>query len=152
MEEMINSRPQGVGGPFGTAVEPDRVRVPAALRDELLEAGFRPRDTGDGMAWNRRDGDGTHVMIFADRRPSAGSADIGLPSADPSEVGLSGSPDAAEWTAGRYGDAGGFIEVTGLTLRAALDAVAVLPMPVRVDGSLAEAIYPSLDEAMSDLA
>ncbi|MBP2295303.1 hypothetical protein J2851_005108 [Azospirillum rugosum] len=133
MEEMISSRPHGAGGPYGTDVEPARVKVPQALRDELLEAGFRPRDTGDGMAWNRRDGDGTHVMI------SANGA-------------LSGDPDRGEWTAGRYGDKGGFIEVTGLTLQAALDAVAILPRPVRVDGSLAEAIYPSLEEAMSDFA
>ena len=133
MEEMISSRPHGAGGPYGTDVEPARVTVPQALRDALLEAGFRPRDTGDGMAWNRRDGDGTHVMISADG-------------------GLSGDPDRGEWTAGRYGDAGGFIEVTGLTLQAALDAVAILPRPVRVDGSLAEAIYPSVEEAMSDFA
>lgn len=133
MEDTISSRPHGAGGPVGTEIDPATVDVSAALRDRFLETGFRPRDIGDGMAWNRRGNDGTHVMISANGR-------------------LSGDPDRADWTAGRYGDAGGFVEVTGLTLQAALDAVAILPTPVRVDGSLAEAIYPTLDEAMSDFA
>ena len=138
MEETISSAPHGAGGPVGTEVDPTALDIPAPLRDRLLAAGFRPRDIGDGLAWNRRGGDDTHVMVSCNAERSGGA--------------LSGDPSRADWTAGRYGDAGGFVEVTGLTLDEALDAVAVLPKPVRVDGSLAEASYPSLDEAMSDFA
>ncbi|NUB07610.1 hypothetical protein FW320_15690 [Azospirillum sp. Vi22] len=137
MEQAIGQEPQAAGGPVGTEIDPKAVVVSRAVRDLLQPHGFRPRDIGSGvgggMAWNRRGGDDTHEMITCNGR-------------------LSGDPDRAEWTAGRYGNRGGFVEVTGLTLRGALDAVAVLPRPVRVDGSLAEGIYPSLDDALDDIA
>ncbi len=134
MEEAVSKGHNAAGGPVGETIDPATVKVRPRLRAAMAEAGFQPRDTGNGcMAWNQRAGDDTHVMIACGR-------------------GLDGDPERTEWTAGRYGDAGGFVEVTGLTLAEALEAVAILPAPVRVDGSLAEGMYPSLDEAMSDLA
>ncbi|WP_448202523.1 hypothetical protein [Azospirillum sp. sgz302134] len=134
MEEAISKRPHGAGGPVGQEVDPAPLGVPATVRETLLAEGFHPRDIGGGVVgWNRRWNDGTHVMV------SCASGSV----CDPARP---------EWTAGRYGDAGGFVEVNGLTLREALDAVAILPTPRRVDGSLAEGIYPSLEEAMSDFA
>lgn len=134
MEEVITNGFGAAGGPVGDTVKvaPSAIRRP--VREAVRPAGFQPRDIGGGdAAWNRRAGDDTHVMVTCDGR-------------------LDGDPTRPEWTAGRYGDAGGFVEVTGLTLPEALDAVTILPTPRRVDGSLAEGTYPSLDEAMSDLA
>ncbi|MDQ2101552.1 hypothetical protein [Azospirillum isscasi] len=134
MEQAIGREPQAAGGPVGMEIDVQAVAVSRAVRDLVQPQGFRPRDIGGGgMAWNRRGGDDTHEMITCNGR-------------------LNGDPDRAEWTAGRYGDRGGFVEVTGLTLRGALDALAVLPRPVRVDGSLAEGIYPSLEDALDDIA
>ena len=133
MEQAIGLEPQAAGGPIGTEIDPKTVVVSRAVRALVQPRGFRPRDIGGGMAWNRRGGDDTHEMITCDGR-------------------LSGDPERPEWTAGRYSDGGGFLEITGLTLRGALDAVAVLPRPVRVDGSLVEGIYPSLEDALDDIA
>ena len=110
----------------------DRVRPP--VRRVMEGAGFKPLDTGDGcLAWCRRLNDMTHVMVSANNT-------------------LDGDPAAADWIAGRYGDRGGFVEVNGLTLDGALEAAEVLRPPVRVDGSLVEALYPSLQDAMDDLS
>lgn len=109
-------------------------QVRPAVRGALEGAGFHALDIGDGcLAWCRSLHDETHVLVSANNA-------------------LDADPEAAEWIAGRYSDTGGFIEVNGLTLPQALDAAAVLPVPVRADGSLVEALYPSLEQAMDDFA
>ena len=146
MEDTISNDDGAPGGPLGVQIDPTTVDARPAVREAVQAAGLRPRDIGRGrMAWSRHENDttqvtdgthiadSTHVMVSCNGR-------------------LDGDPERAEWTAGRYGDAGGFVEVAGLTLREALEAVELLPKPLRVDGSQAEAVYPSLDEAMSDFA
>ena len=108
--------------------------VRPAVREAMADAAFEALDTGDGcLAWCRRSDDQTHALISANNE-------------------LDGDPHASEWIAGRYGDAGGFVEVSGLTLAQAIEATAQLPAPVRANGSLIEALYPSLEQAMDDLA
>ncbi|NYZ11758.1 hypothetical protein HL658_04290 [Azospirillum sp. RWY-5-1] len=133
MEELT-----GLGPATGHAAAPpsaatlDRVRPP--VRRAMEGAGFKAMDTGDGcLAWFRRLNDMTHVMVSANNT-------------------LDGDPAAADWIAGRYGDRGGFVEVNGLTLAGALEAAEILRPPARVDGSLVEALYPSLQDAMDDLS
>ncbi|PWC34100.1 hypothetical protein [Azospirillum sp. TSO35-2] len=112
-----------------------RPTVPAraAVRDPLTQAGFRPIDLGDGChAWYRRADDRTHVLI------SHNSA-------------LDGDPTVKDWIVGQYGEHGGFVEVGGLSLARALEGAETLPSPVRADGSLVEALYPSLQQALDDL-
>jgi hypothetical protein len=133
MEELTNLSPNA-GHPAATppAATVDRVRP--AVREALEGAGFQPLDTGDGcLAWCRPLNDGTHVMVSANNT-------------------LDGDPSAVDWIAGRYGDHGGFVEVNGLTLDGALEAADVLRPPFRVDGSVLEALYPSLEDAMDDLS
>ncbi|WP_211112519.1 hypothetical protein [Azospirillum sp. SYSU D00513] len=108
--------------------------VRAAVRMVAVAEGFTPIDTGDGyLAWSKDIGQRTHVMFTCNGK-------------------LDGDPEAAEWVAGRYGEKGGFVEVNGLTLDKAIEAVKILPIPMRNDGSVAESIYPSLEQAMSDLS
>lgn len=112
----------------------DAVEVRPAVREALAEAGFAAVDTGDGcLAWCRSTNDGTHTLISCNNS-------------------LDGDPASADWIAGRYNDDGGFVEVNGLALAGALDAADLLPAPVRVDGSVVEALYPSLQQALDDLA
>lgn len=133
MEELTNLSPNTahtVASPAPGVLE----HVRPAVRDTLRSAGFQPLDTGDGcLAWYRRLNDMTHVMVSANNT-------------------LDGDPATADWIAGRYGDRGGFVEVNGLTLDGALEAAEVLRPPLRVDGSLVEALYPSLEDAMDDLS
>ncbi|AWK89905.1 hypothetical protein [Azospirillum thermophilum] len=118
----------GTGRPAADGIRP-------AVRIVMAEAGFRPIDTGNGRpAWFRRAGDGTHHALIS------------------FNGGLDGDPQAAGWVAGVYGERGGIIEVAGITLARAIDAADQLPSPVRADGSLIEALYPSLDQAMDDLS
>ncbi|PWC35320.1 hypothetical protein TSO221_30030 [Azospirillum sp. TSO22-1] len=104
------------------------------VRAALADAAFTPLDTGDGcLAWCRASDDDTHVMISANND-------------------LDGDPQAPDWILGCYGDSGGFVEVSGLTLEAAIEGAALLRAPLRADGSLVEAIYPTLEQALDDLA
>ena len=133
MEELTGLAPTaGCAAAPPPAAALDRVRP--AVRRPLENAGFKPLDIGDGcLAWYRRLNDMTHVMVSANNT-------------------LDGDPATADWIAGRYGDRGGFVEVNGLTLDGALEAAEVLRPPVRVDGSLVEALYPSLEDALDDLS
>jgi hypothetical protein len=65
---------------------------------------------------------------------------------------LDGDPQAPDWILGCYGDSGGFVEVSGLTLERAIEGAAQLRAPVRADGSVVEALYPTLEQALDDLA
>lgn len=115
------------GGALLDAVRP-------AVRDTLMRAQFRPMDVGDGgHAWYRRAGDGSHHALVSHNNA------------------LDGNPDTPDWIVGQYGDRGGFIEVGGLSLARALEGADMLPSPVRDDGSLVEAMYPSLQQALDDL-
>jgi hypothetical protein len=123
----------GTGG-HAHPIADDAVEARPAVREALAGAGFTAVDTGDGcLAWCRAGSDGTHAMISCNNS-------------------LDGEPEGADWIAGRYGDEGGFVEVNGLTMAGALDAAALLPAPLRVDGSVVEALYPSLQQALDDLA
>ncbi|HEY0833378.1 MAG TPA: hypothetical protein VGE72_05655 [Azospirillum sp.] len=123
----------GTGG-HAQPIAPDAVAVRPAVREALAEAGFAAVDTGDGcLAWLRASNDDTHALISCNNS-------------------LDGDPAGTDWIAGRYGDHGGFVEVNGLDLAGALDAAALLPAPVRPDGSVVEALYPSLQQALDDLA
>lgn len=105
----------------------------ASVRTPLTRAGFRPMDLGDGCrAWYRRSDDGSHALV------SHNSA-------------LDGDPAVKDWIVGQYGERGGFVEVGGLSLARALEGADTLPSPVRADGSLVEALYPSLQQALDDL-
>ncbi|MBP2297655.1 hypothetical protein [Azospirillum picis] len=105
----------------------------AAVRDLLATAGFRPMELGGGgEAWYRWSDDGTHALI------SHNGA-------------LYGDPEVKDWIVGQYGERGGFVEVGGLSLSRALEGADTLPSPVRPDGSLVEALYPSLQQALDDL-
>ncbi|WP_109122245.1 hypothetical protein [Azospirillum sp. TSO22-1] len=125
--------------PIGTAerahpVDADALDVRPEVRAALADAAFTPLDTGDGcLAWCRASDDDTHVMISANND-------------------LDGDPQAPDWILGCYGDSGGFVEVSGLTLEAAIEGAALLRAPLRADGSLVEAIYPTLEQALDDLA
>lgn len=115
-------------------VDAQALGVRPAVRDALEGAAFKALDTGDGcLAWFRASDDGTHAMISANNE-------------------LDGDPQVQDWIVGSYGDAGGFVEVSGLTLAQAIEAAALLRAPVRADGSLVEALYPSVEQAMDDLA
>lgn len=117
-----------------TPLDPMSLSVRPDVRKALTAVGFKALDTGEGcLAWSKRSGLNTHVMISANNC-------------------LDADPHAPEWIAGRYGERGGFVEVAGLTLQQAMEAAAVLRPPVRADGSVVEALYPSLDQAMDDLA
>jgi hypothetical protein len=108
--------------------------VRAAVRMAALAEGFTPIDAGNGyLAWAKNGGRRTHVMFTCNGA-------------------LDGDPDAAEWVAGRYGEKGGFLEVSGLTFAKAIEATKILPVPLNNDGSLAESVYPSLEQAMSDMS
>ncbi|HYD69139.1 hypothetical protein [Azospirillum sp.] len=123
----------GNGG-HAEPIPDDAVEARPAVREAMAKAGFAAVDTGDGcLAWCRSTNDGTHTMISCNNS-------------------LDGDPASADWIAGRYGDEGGFVEVNGLGLAGALDAADLLPAPVRVDGSVVEALYPSLQQALDDLA
>ena len=125
--------------PIGTGehahpVDAQALGVRPAVREALEDAAFEALDTGDGcLAWCRASDHETHVMISANNE-------------------LDGDPQAQDWIVGCYGDAGGFVEVSGLTLVQAIDAAALLRAPVRADGSVVEALYPSVEQAMDDLA
>jgi len=115
-------------------VDAQALGVRPEVRDALANASFKALDTGDGcLAWCRGSDDETHVMISANNE-------------------LDGDPRAAEWIVGCYGDAGGFVEVSGLTLEQAIEGAALLRAPVRADGSVIEALYPTLEQALDDLA
>ncbi|MBP2228860.1 hypothetical protein [Azospirillum agricola] len=106
----------------------------AEVRERMAGAGFRPLDLGDGAhAWYRRAGDGGGHALVSHHN------------------GLDGDPEAPDWIVGQYGERGGYIEVGGLTLSRALVGADTLPVPVRADGSLVEALYPSLQQALDDL-
>lgn len=61
---------------------------------------------------------------------------------------LDGDPEAAEWSVGRYHDDGGWINLNQLfTLREAIEVAAKLPAPRRVDGSMIEMVFDTLDDA-----
>jgi hypothetical protein len=114
-----------------TGLRTDKVR--ATVRDPLTTAGFRPMDLGDGChAWYRRSDDGNHALISHNNA-------------------LDGDPAVRDWIVGQYGERGGFVEVGGLPLSRALEGADVLPSPVRPDGSVVEALYPSLQQALDDL-
>lgn len=114
-----------------TGLRPDTVR--ATVREPLTAAGFRPMDLGDGChAWYRRSDDGNHALISHNNA-------------------LDGDPAVRDWIVGQYGERGGFVEVGGLPLSRALEGADVLPSPVRPDGSVVEALYPSLQQALDDL-
>lgn len=103
------------------------------IRDRLTSAGFRPMDVGGGChAWYRRADDGSHALVSYNN-------------------GLDGDPATPDWIVGQYGERGGYIEVGGLSLSRALVGADTLPTPVRSDGSLVEAMYPSLQQALDDL-
>ena len=125
--------------PIGTGerahpVDAQALGVRPEVRVALATAAFTPLDTGDGcLAWCRASDDETHVMISANND-------------------LDGDPQAPAWILGCYGDAGGFVEVSGLTLARAIEGAALLRPPVRADGSLVEALYPSLEQALDDQA
>lgn len=112
----------------GGAFPPVRPEV----RERLTEAGFRPLDLGDGYAWYRRADDGGHALLSFNNS-------------------LDGDPAVPDWIVGQYGERGGHIEVGGLSLTRALVGADTLPVPVRSDGSLVEALYPSLQQALDDL-
>lgn len=123
----------GTGEP-AHPVDAQALGVRPEVREALEGAAFEALDTGDGcLAWCRASDDETHVMISANNE-------------------LDGDPRAADWIVGRYGDSGGFVEVSGLTLEQAIDGAALLRAPVRADGSLIEALYPTLEQALDDLA
>ncbi|BAI76099.1 hypothetical protein AZL_d02730 (plasmid) [Azospirillum sp. B510] len=108
-------------------------RARASARDALTAAGFTPMDLGGGChAWYRRSDDGTHALISHNNA-------------------LEGDPAARDWIIGQYGERGGFVEVGGLPLSRALEGADLLPSPLRPDGSLVEALYPSLQQALDDL-
>ena len=115
-------------------VDAQALGVRDAVRSALAGASFEALDTGDGcLAWCRPSDHDTHVMISANNE-------------------LDGDPQATDWIVGCYGDAGGFVEVSGLTLEQAIEGAALLRAPVRADGSVVEALYPSLEQALDDLA
>lgn len=129
MSELADDLDQWTGTRPG--VRADRVRP--AVRQAMTAAGFAPMDLGDGShAWYRRADDGTHAMISHNNA-------------------LDGDPALKDWIVGQYGERGGFVEVGGLPLARALEGADVLPSPVRTDGSLVEALYPSLQQALDDL-
>ncbi len=114
-----------------TGLGTDRVR--AAVREPLGAAGFKPMHLGDGChAWYRRADDGSHALISHNNA-------------------LDGDPAVKDWIVGQYGELGGFVEVGGLPLSRALEGADTLPSPMRPDGSLVEALYPSLQQALDDL-
>lgn len=114
-----------------TGLRTDRVRM--TVWESLTAAGFKPMDLGDGChAWYRRSDDGTHALISHNNA-------------------LDGDPAVRDWIVGQYGERGGFVEVGGLPLSRALEGADVLPSPVRPDGSVVEALYPSLQQALDDL-
>lgn len=114
-----------------TGLGTDRVR--ATVRESLGAAGFKPMDLGDGChAWYRRADDGSHALISHNNA-------------------LDGDPAVKDWIVGQYGERGGFVEVGGLPLSRALEGADTLPSPMRPDGSLVEALYPSLQQALDDL-
>ncbi|CAO3434712.1 hypothetical protein [Azospirillum doebereinerae] len=103
------------------------------IRETMTEAGFRPMDVGEGhLAWYRRAEDGGHALVSHNS-------------------GLDGDPATPDWIVGQYGERGGYVEVGGLSLSRALVGADTLPVPVRPDGSLVEALYPSLQQALDDL-
>ena len=115
------------GSPGTGSVRPE-------VRRLLTGARFRPMDVGHGgHAWYRRAGDGSHHALVSHNNA------------------LDGDPNTQDWIVGQYGDRGGFIEVGGLSLARALEGADTLPSPVRSDGSLVEALYPSLQQALDDL-
>ncbi|MBK1838218.1 hypothetical protein JHL17_12410 [Azospirillum sp. YIM B02556] len=119
------------GAGLRTGPRTDGVRM--AVRTAMAGAGFTPMDLGDGCrAWYRRSDDGTHALISHNNA-------------------LDGDPAVKDWIVGQYGERGGFVEVGGLPLSRALEGADVLPSPVRPDGSLVEALYPSLQQALDDL-
>ncbi|WP_448191652.1 hypothetical protein [Azospirillum sp. sgz301742] len=121
-------------GEHAHPVDAQALGVRPAVREALTDAAFKALDTGDGcMAWFRASDHEAHVMISANNE-------------------LDGDPQAKDWIVGCYGDAGGFVEVSGLTLAQAIEAAGLLRAPVRADGSLVEALYPSVEQAMDDLA
>lgn len=121
-------------GEHAHPVDAKALGVRPAVLDALTDAAYEALDTGDGcLAWCRSSDDETHVMISANNE-------------------LDGNPEALDWIVGCYGDAGGFVEVSGLTLAQAIEAATLLRAPVRADGSLVEALYPSVEQAMDDLA
>lgn len=62
---------------------------------------------------------------------------------------LDGDPEAAEWAVGRYHDDGGWVNLNqSFTLREAIEVAARLPAPRRVDGSMIEEVFDTLDEAL----
>ena len=123
----------GTGEP-AHPVDAQALGVREDVRAALAGASFKALDTGDGcLAWCRPSDHDTHVMISANND-------------------LDGDPAAAEWIVGCYGDTGGFVEVSGLTLEKAIEGAALLRAPVRPDGSVVEALYPTLEQALDDLA
>ena len=137
MSELADDLDQWTGQQAGqqtgllAGLRGDRVRP--AVRKAMTEAGFTPMDLGDGCrAWYRRSDDGTHALISHNNA-------------------LDGDPTVKDWIVGQYGERGGFVEVGGLPLFRALEGADTLPSPVRPDGSLVEALYPSLQQALDDL-
>ena len=129
MTDLADDLDQWTGARSGARA--DRVRP--AVRQAMAAAGFVPMDLGDGChAWYRRSEDGTHALISHNNA-------------------LDGDPTVRDWIVGQYGERGGFVEVGGLPLFRALEGADTLPSPVRPDGSLVEALYPSLQQALDDL-
>ncbi|WP_042688586.1 hypothetical protein [Azospirillum sp. B506] len=129
MSELADDLDQWTGP--GSAARIDRMRP--AVRQSLTAAGFTPMDLGGGSkAWYRRSDDGTHALISHNNS-------------------LDGDPSVRDWIVGQYGERGGFVEVGGLPLSRALEGADILPSPIRPDGSLVEALYPSLQQALDDL-
>lgn len=119
---------------FGWAESEGYTLDAAATVDAIMRAaGYEIWDTGGGCTcWGKNCGDGTSINISA-------------------ESSHRGSAAKAEWSVGRYGEQGGFVEISpeaGLTLKACIDLAGKIPSPIRANGSLIDDVFDSLEGAL----